>query len=398
MSDSIERMGGRFRLALIGTLAALTLVVPASAAAQSAQPRIVGGQGVSINQFPWQAALVLAPAKYPGNEFQRQICGGVLVTTRIVISAGHCVADTDPDCGGFVPSHSLPCTPLTDPGGDGTRKLDANDADIVLGGTNLQTNQGTELTLLNDPGAVSLHPGFNLSTLQHDVSYFVLGSAASPPAQTLLIAGSNEGSLWADGVFEDITGWGATAESGPGSGGSPTLMGGSVPIFNVNACANAYASVGDFVDPSTMVCAGYADGGVDSCFGDSGGPMQAPLQGGGYRLVGLTSWGEGCAEAGFPGVYTRVAEPAFTAQIQTKVSDLETAYGFAHENIVGSGAQPRGGGPTFPRPSSGGTSGQPAAQPTVAPTDPFAKCRRVRSKKKRVKCVKKVRAQLKARS
>jgi trypsin len=385
-------MGGRFRLALIGSLAALALVVPGSAAAQSAQPRIVGGTGVSIAQFPWQAALVLAPSKYPGNEFHRQICGGVLLTPQIVISAGHCVADTDPDCGGFVHGTPSPCTPLNDPGGDGTSKLDWNDADIVLGATNLQANQGTEYPLKNDPGAVSTHPLFNFATLQHDASYFVLSSAA--PQQTLKIAGPGEGATWADNVYEDITGWGATAETGAGSGGSPILLAGSVPIFNVGACASAYANVGDFVDPATMVCAGYADGGVDGCFGDSGGPMQAPLLGGGYRLVGLTSWGQGCAEPGFPGVYTRVADPIFSTEIQAKIDSLDTTYSLGSNTVVGSGAQPRGGGPTFPRPTSGGTPAAPVTQPAAAPADPFAKCRKIRKKKKRVKCIKKVRARL----
>src|SRR5262249_10385907 len=156
-----------------------------------------------------------------------------------------------------------------------------------LGATNLAANEGTEYTLKNDASNPSLHTGFNLGTLQNDASYFVLKDPAAQ--QTLKIAGPGEGATWADGVFEDITGWGATAETGPGSGGSPTLMGGSVPIYNVDSCDATYTNAGDFFDKTTMVCAGYADGGVDGCFGDSGGPMQAPIQSPpGYRLVGLT--------------------------------------------------------------------------------------------------------------
>ena len=170
-------------------------------------------------------------------------------------------------------------------------------------------------------------------------------------------------------------------------------MAGSVPISNINACANAYASAGDFVDPATMVCAGYADGGVDGCYGDSGGPMQAPLLGGGYRLVGLTSWGEGCAEPGFPGVYTRVADPTFSGEIQAKVDALDTAYGFGAHQVVGNGAQPRGGGPTFPRPVVPPATGAPAPA-AATPADPFAKCQRLRSKRKRKKCTRNVRKQL----
>ena len=67
------------------------------------------------------------------------------------------------------------------------------------------------------------------------------------------------------------------------------------------------AALAGFDITAGMICAGYDEGAIDTCSGDSGGPMVVERAGGGWILVGVTSWGLGCAQANSPGVYARVS-------------------------------------------------------------------------------------------
>ena len=91
-------------------------------------------------------------------------------------------------------------------------------------------------------------------------------------------------------------GWGATSSGGWGSN---VLMEVDVPIDE--SCGN----IGNEVT-NNMVCAGDWNGGEDSCQGDSGGPLIMTNNDGEYELIGIVSWGYGWADAGYPGVYSRI--------------------------------------------------------------------------------------------
>ena len=104
-----------------------------------------------------------------------------------------------------------------------------------------------------------------------------------------------------------VAGWGAAVEGG---GQQRYLLKATVPFVDDATCNSAY----DELVPGEEICAGrMAQGGVDTCQGDSGGPL---LVGG--VLAGITSWGNGCAAAGHPGVYARLT--TFSSQVAAQVA------------------------------------------------------------------------------
>ena len=97
-----------------------------------------------------------------------------------------------------------------------------------------------------------------------------------------------------------ISGWGTLSSGGQTPSELQKVV---IPIVSDDECRDAY---GDLQIADSMICAGVPEGGIDSCQGDSGGPMVCDFDSGAY-LCGVVSWGYGCAEPGYPGVYTEVA-------------------------------------------------------------------------------------------
>ncbi|XP_017653561.1 transmembrane protease serine 5 isoform X2 [Nannospalax galili] len=100
-----------------------------------------------------------------------------------------------------------------------------------------------------------------------------------------------------------VSGWGHTDPSHTHS--SDTLQDTVVPLLSTQLCNSSCMYGGSLTH--RMLCAGYLDGRADACQGDSGGPLVCP-DGDTWHLVGVVSWGRGCAEPNHPGVYAKVAE------------------------------------------------------------------------------------------
>src|SRR4051795_2648940 len=267
---------GSFQDPMRRLLLAPVLAVSALALAAAPSPAIVGGHDAAAGAYPSIAEVHL------GKSF---LCTGTLIAPTWVLTAGHCGSIT----GAAVATPASWPAPLVD---------------VYLGSH--RAGQGA----LAPVDRAVVEPSY-LATTGYDVTLLHLASPASQAPTK--VAGASETAAWAAGTTETIVGWGTTSEGGD----TPdTLQEANVPITTDAYCAGAYS---DF-DPKTMICAGFRQGGVDTCQGDSGGPMFGNA-GGALRVVGATSFGEGCARAGKPGVYARVGDQALREWIRSQAPD-----------------------------------------------------------------------------
>jgi len=100
------------------------------------------------------------------------------------------------------------------------------------------------------------------------------------------------------GVDAIVSGWGTTSSNG---NQATSLREVTVQTMTNTQCRQSYGSTIN----TSMLCAAVNGGGKDSCQGDSGGPLTTNVSGR-YTLIGVVSWGRGCALAAYPGVYARM--------------------------------------------------------------------------------------------
>ncbi|KAG8004424.1 Coagulation factor VII, partial [Nibea albiflora] len=226
------------------------------------QGRIVGGTECPKGECPWQVLLV-----YKGKGF----CGGVIFKPTWILTASHCLESADVQ---FLK--------------------------VVAGEHNTEVNEGTEQHI--QVAEIIMHENYKTITADNDigllrlVSPIVYTSYAVPVC--LPTRGLAERDLWAVSLHT-VSGWGRRGENGPTSHILRRLK---VPRIRTQQCVEDSG----VVLTENMFCAGYIEGRQDSCKGDSGGPLVTEYKKTAF-LLGIVSWGKGCARPGNYGIYTRVS-------------------------------------------------------------------------------------------
>ncbi|XP_051802878.1 transmembrane protease serine 9 [Acanthochromis polyacanthus] len=220
--------------------------------------RIVGGVTARRGEWPWIGSL----------QYQRlHRCGATLIHNKWLLTAAHCFK-SDP-----APSNWA----------------------VSLGSV-LRSGVGALVIPIQ---RVIVHPAFNGTNMDHDVALLELMVPApmSYTIQSVCLPSPVHRFLKNAECY--ITGWGSMRE-----GGSLTnlLQKAAVSVIDQADCQQSYGNV----LTASMMCAGFMEGGRDTCLGDSGGPLTCRQPSGQWFIAGVTSWGHGCGRIGYPGVYTRV--------------------------------------------------------------------------------------------
>ncbi|EUC44292.1 hypothetical protein COCMIDRAFT_98547 [Bipolaris oryzae ATCC 44560] len=246
----------RFQSMIAAALPALVLSAPTPQWDDVPEESIVGGTTAAAGEYPFIVSLQAGG---------RHICGGTLINGNTVVTAAHCSVSS------AIGSVS-------------------NTA-VRVG--SLSSNSGGTVVRVS---RIVLHPSYAASTSNNDVAIWKLSSTVTAGGNVGFATLAASGSDPASGSTASVAGWGATREGGSAS---TTLLKVSVPIVARNTCI---ANYGSLTVTTNMVCAGVTAGGRDSCQGDSGGPLVDANK----TLIGIVSWGSGCARPNLPGVYSRV--------------------------------------------------------------------------------------------
>ncbi|XP_055850330.1 trypsin delta-like [Episyrphus balteatus] len=239
--------------------------------------RIVNGRAANINEYYWQVSI---------QQYKQHFCGGTIIAPTWILSASHCTED------------------IIKEGKEHTCQVRAGSSNWSSGG------------VTKDVAKMINHPKYDTKTVQYDVALIklvaaLIWSASIKPATII-------NHPLANGAPVEVSGWGQLAEDNQLL--PQYLQAVLVNFLPREACMKQPYRYGQQIMDG-MVCAVGED--KDSCQGDSGGPLVA--SNGVACLVGVVSWGAGCAQKNLPGVYCDMTNSLVKSFIQTHCPEAKFA-------------------------------------------------------------------------
>jgi secreted trypsin-like serine protease len=238
-------------------------------------PKIVSGNTADYeNDWPFIVSVQVA---MNGGAYW---CGGSYIGDGYVLTAAHCFSAED-DMGGVYYGGSA-------------------ETSVWYDSANFNDQKGLAVE------SYFVHPSWNSSLLKYDA---VLLKLSSEPNITAVSVADDSLNATLVGERVEVAGWGTTTENGSPS---DALLETSQTVISESQCINYL--FGSNVQPVNeqyigdwSLCAYDKVDQSDSCQGDSGGPLV--YRGNGLTtLVGIVSWGPGCARVDQPAMYSNVSE------------------------------------------------------------------------------------------
>ncbi|MCG9568185.1 S1 family peptidase [Vibrio chagasii] len=259
-------------------------------------PQIINGNEATKGSWPFMVALVSKNM----DAYEGQFCGASFIGERYVLTAAHCIEASS-----------------------------SQDFEVVIGLSDLSSPDVEKHRYSVEQ--VYAHESYTQEPASNDIAIIELSDKPMESAVDL-VDGYVRDNLSA-GQMLTVIGWGDQNSSQEQYSSTSQLQQVNVPLVSQRDCnlgqGDGYSDIG-----ADAFCAGYKEGGRDSCSGDSGGPIMLSTNNGHYEQLGLVSWGEGCAQPEAYGVYTNISH--FADWIGKKTA------GFSYQTKVMLGARPLG--------------------------------------------------------
>ncbi|KAH1025817.1 serine protease persephone [Dendroctonus ponderosae] len=238
---------------------------------------ILGGEDAQIGEFPHMAAIGF---KTGFDEIDFAKCGASLISSRFLLTAAHCFI-----CPGCSTDDAVK---------------------IRVGVVDISANQSAQD---RDIKNITIHENYNYNSKHNDIAIIELHDDVQ---MSKIVYPACLHQTPDDPLGLVVTGWGLTDPSNTNSR-SKLLQVAKLQAVPINTCNDTVLARQRFtkkVIVESQICAISNSSNLstrqDACQGDSGSPLQLESRAGGYDIVGIVSYGDGCG-ASVPGIYTRVS-------------------------------------------------------------------------------------------